>query len=432
MGDKTMSDSVRFNTALSMGHLTIHDYPELIIVMADIKAACAEANETLNLISKEQADSIVRAATHMADDPVSVPAAPMTRILGEPLNAWANDFLAERSGSDKTLVNLNQEAPAVMTAVRTLCVARLFTQLIERARIFAEDLEKKALEFREVVTVGRIGMRDSLPISIGAQFHAWSTGVRRNIERLETETAHWNTVSLGAGRLGTGAGIAAKFGQVATDKLAERTHLPLHESEEPMDWIAANDALLLAHAHIQALAAVIWRCTKDLCLMCSGPRCGLGEITFPAVAPGSSIMPGKINPTVGQMVKHVCDQINSNQTAMMGAVNTGWLGNGSVSTLPLKMVIDDAKLLTNTMELFNRKVLAGITAHPEHSAQLAEQSLALARVLIPEYGIEVATKAALKAQSEGTSVKDAAVALEILSREKADELFNLSKLIHVE
>ena len=194
-------------------------------------------------------------------------------------------------------------------------------------------------------------------------------------------SGHWRTVSLGAGQLGTGAGIAPEFGHLATKKLAERTHLSLQEAEEQMDCISAHDALLLAHAHIQSLAAVIWRCTKDLCLMCSGPRCGLGEITFPAVAPGSSIMPGKINPTVGQMVKHVCDQINSNQTAMMGAVNTGWLGNGSVSTLPLKMVIDDAKLLTNTMELFNRKVLIGITAHPEHSAHFAEQSLSLARVL---------------------------------------------------
>lgn len=429
MEDKTMNDTERFSATLSMGHLTIHDYPELVIAMADVKAACAEANEELKLISKEQADAIIQATNDMATDLTHIPAISMSRILGVPLNALVNDFLAEKSGVDVAILNLNQEAPAVTTAVRSLCVTRLFIQLTERARIFAADLEKKAIEFRDVVTVGRVGMRDSVPISIGAQFHAWSAGVRRNVERVETETAHWRTVSLGASQLGTGAGITPEFGHLATKKLAERTHLSLQEAEEQMDCISAHDALLLAHAHIQSLAAVIWRCTKDLCLMCSGPRCGLGEITFPAVAPGSSIMPGKINPTVGQMVKHVCDQINSNQTAMMGAVNTGWLGNGSVSTLPLKMVIDDAKLLTNTMELFNRKVLIGITAHPEHSAHFAEQSLTLARVLIPKFGIKVAQQVALWAQVNNTSVKDAAVELKVLSKDKADRIFNLSNLI---
>ena len=231
------------------------------------------------------------------------------------------------------------------------------------------------------------------------------------------------------GEAGTGLGSSRAFQEKANEALEAISGLVI---EEPVNAIAALGGahnLVLAHAYVEAVALVLWRTAHDLGLMCSGPRGGIREIAFPAVAPGSSIMPGKVNPTVAELAMLVADNVLSNRWASTMGTHSGWLGAAPASSVPLKAFMDSTDLLARTLRIFGTKVVQGITAYPDRCLAQAQSSLALVHAL--DYFVDALTRSRVVeiAQDKKESILEAAKALKVLPDEVLDDILDPKHLM---
>ncbi|MBQ8828895.1 MAG: lyase [Burkholderiaceae bacterium] len=430
------SISTTFQKLLGVTGRTLEDYRSWISAVAQVKKASALANEQIGLLDTEKAKAIVTACQEIIDGklngnfPISI-----YRSNGAPINAVVAEVVAKRASelSGHTTitiddVNRSQAVADTCATARSIVVYNELAKLLESAEWFANLLEKKATEFKDVVKTGRISIRDSVPTKLGAEFNAWAQGVRRIMARIVSEQKEWTTSFFGAGELGTGLGIDNRFAHVANDVLATNLGRKLVLEVNTIEALGNADKLVLAHAHIQSLGVLYWHIARDLILLSSGPRCGIRETAFPAVAPGSSIMPGKINPTVAEMAATLADYVSANQLSVTMGVQSGLLGIGSISTLPIKAIMDSADVLARGMKVLGNKVISGLTAFPDRARQQAEKSLALVAVVEMVRGKEVAQKVLAYAQENNLTCAEACISEGIFTEEEAQELFNVETL----
>ncbi len=431
----------RNRRAFDVGPLTLDDYPSYIRSVALCKIACARANVEIGALDPEKAKYIEMAAREVADGKLKGQfVVNIYRGSGTPTNMIVNEVVAHRANElmtgskvgpihPNTHVNMCQSTNDLIPTAKEMVVYDEIGKVILAAQHLSDILYKKAEEFADVIKMGRTCLQDAVPLTLGQEFGGYAHAVKRLVKRLTTERAHWNKSCLGGTAVGTGMSCLPGFRAVIDKHLTEVCGRPIETEEDLFDGMMATDGLVIAHAHIQALATLVWKIARDIRLLGSGPRAGFGEINLPAVAPGSSIMPGKVNPVIPEMVFLTTDRVSANHTGLVSGVLSGWLELGTSSGIPAKSFIESCDLLSRSMNVFADKCIAGITANREHCREMTEMSTSLATMVSTLFGYEIGTKIAHLAIDENITCKEAAKRSGLLPDEVVEELFDVNSMV---
>ena len=396
--------------------------PAHIEALARVKKAAAQANAELGVLDGELATAIAEAADQVAtgkydgDFPIDV----FQTGSGTSSNMNTNEVIAElatralkAAGSDKVVhpndhVNASQSSNDVFpTSVHVAATSALINDLIPALGYLAESLERKAVEFKDVVKSGRTHLMDATPVTLGQEFGGYAAQVRYGIERINASLPRVAEVPLGGTAVGTGINTPAGFPERVIELLATDTGLPLTEARDHFEAQANRDGLIEASSQLRNIAISFMKINNDLRWMGSGPNTGLGEIAIPDLQPGSSIMPGKVNPVICEASIMVCAQVIGNDTAIAWSGTNGAFELNVGIPVMASNLLESIRLLANTSRVMADKMIDGITANVERARFLAEASPSIVTPLNKYIGYENAAKIAKTAVAEGLTVRQA-------------------------
>jgi fumarate hydratase class II len=393
--------------------------PELIRALGRIKAAAASANATLGVLDDEAAEAIRSAALEVADGawddhfPIDV----YQTGSGTSSNMNANEVIAnlaaERLGRPvhpNDQVNASQSSNDVIpSAIHLAATDGVVNSLLPALTHLALALEDKAREFDGVVKSGRTHLMDATPVTLGQEFGGYAAQVRYGIERLESTLPRVAELALGGTAVGTGINAPAGFAAAVITELAETTGLPLTEARNHFEAQGARDGLVELSGQLRTVAIGLYKIATDIRWMGSGPRAGLAEIHLPDLQPGSSIMPGKVNPVIPEAVSMVCAQVIGNDAAIAFG---GAAGNFELNImLPMlsRNLLESIRLLSTASVLFADRCVSGITADEARAREYAEGSPSVATALNPVLGYEEAASIAKQALAERKSIRQVVI-----------------------
>ncbi|MDQ0259337.1 class II fumarate hydratase [Sinomonas atrocyanea] len=397
-----------------------------IEALARVKKAAARANEDLGVIDAELADAIADAADRVAagEFDAHFPIDVFQTGSGTSSNMNMNEVLAElatralkEAGSDKVVhpndhVNASQSSNDVFpTSVHVAATNALLNDLVPALTHLAASLSRKSEEFKDIVKSGRTHLMDATPVTLGQEFGGYEAQVRYGIERIEASLPRVAEVPLGGTAVGTGINTPAGFPQRVIELLAADTALPITEARNHFEAQANRDGLIEASGQLRNIAYSIMKIANDLRWMGSGPNTGLGEIAIPDLQPGSSIMPGKVNPVICEAAIMVAAQVIGNDTTIaLSSTNGAFELNVGIPVMAANL-LESIRLLANTARVMADKMVDGIQANAERARFLAEASPSIVTPLNKFIGYENAAAIAKKAVKEGLTIREATVAL---------------------
>jgi len=398
--------------------------PLLIHALGSIKAAAACANAFLGLLTPHLAAAIARAAEEVADsrhDDQFVVDVYQTGS-GTSSHVNANEVIAKRANEILTgqrhptepahpndHVNLGQSSNDVFpTAIHLAALRALTANLLPALGELQDALDEKAREFDDVLKIGRMHLQDAVPVRLGQEFAGYARMVERGRQRLLEARDVLEEVPLGGTAVGTGLNAHPDFAGLTLASINTRTLLGLRAAVNSFEALGSRHAIVDASGVLTTLATDLMKIANDLRLLSSGPRCGLGEITLPALQPGSSMMPGKVNPVVPESVCQVAARVIGNGTTIAVAGQSGLLELNVMMPVMADCLLESITLLGNVCRLFARRCVAGIVANHERCREFVENSLALTTALAPELGHETAIRIARHAADDGATVREAA------------------------
>ncbi|MER1995064.1 MAG: class II fumarate hydratase [Arthrobacter sp.] len=407
-----------------------------IEALARIKKAAATANAELGVLDDERAKAIAAAADevaagqHYGQFPIDV----FQTGSGTSSNMNTNEVLAEiatralkAAGSETTVhpndhVNASQSSNDVFpTSVHVAATSALINNLIPALEHLAASLERKAEEFKDVVKSGRTHLMDATPVTLGQEFGGYAAQVRYGIERVQASLPRVAEVPLGGTAVGTGINTPAGFPQRVIELLAADTGLPLTEARDHFESQANRDALVEVSGMLRTIAVSFSKIANDLRWMGSGPNTGLGEIAIPDLQPGSSIMPGKVNPVISEAVMQVAAQVVGNDAAIAWAGTFGYFELNVGIPVIASNLLESIRLLANSSVIMADKMIDGIEANVERARYLAEASPSIVTPLNKYIGYENAAKIAKFAVKEGKTIRQAVVELGFVERGEVTE-----------
>jgi fumarate hydratase class II len=429
-------------TQRAIGNFPISDVTfgrRFVRALGIVKKAAAQANRDLGLLEADRADVIVEAAEEVIagehDDqfPVDV----FQTGSGTSSNMNANEVIAnratERYGGEigtreihpNDHVNYGQSSNDVVpTAMHVASLEAVEKDLLPGLATLERELEAKAAEFDDVVKTGRTHLQDATPIRLGQEFSGYRTQVEKGILRVEGTRDRLGELALGGTAVGTGLNTHPEFPERAAEYIAEETGLNFREADNHFEAQAAHDAMAEAHGALRTVAGSLNKIANDLRLLASGPRNGLGEIDQPENQPGSSIMPGKINPVVAEAVNQVHKQVVGNDAAVAAGAAEGQIDLNLYKPVLAHNFLQSAKLLANGSEVFAEKFVAKLEADRVHCQERVHQSMALATALNPAIGYDKASKVAKQAMAEGRTIREVVVEEGYLTEAEADEVLD--------
>ena len=404
-----------------------HMPPELIQALVRVKRAAAVVNLSLGLLPQDKSEAISRAADEVLagglrdEFPLSV----WQTGSGTQTNMNVNEVLANRAsellggvrGQERLVhpnddVNRSQSSNDVFpTGMHVAAVDTLTHQLLPSLNRLRETLAAKAVEFREIVKIGRTHLQDATPLTLGQEMSGWVAQLDQASRHIEAALPRLYELAIGGTAVGTGLNAHPEFGERVAADLSRQTGLPFVSAPNKFESLACNDALVHAHGALKTLAAALMKVANDVRWLASGPRCGIGEITIPENEPGSSIMPGKVNPTQCEALTMACCQVFGNDVA----INIGGASGNFELNVYRPMIIHNflmsVRLLADGARSFAEHCAAGIEANRLRIAESVDNSLMLVTALAPHIGYDKAAAIAKKAHHEGTTLKQAALAL---------------------
>ncbi|MFB6118487.1 class II fumarate hydratase [Halosegnis sp.] len=410
-----------------------------------VKKAAARANRDLGLLEAETADAIVEAADEViaGDHDDQFPVDVFQTGSGTSSNMNANEVIANRAAEllgasigDRTVhpndhVNYGQSSNDVIpTAMHVAALEAAVKDVLPALETLADALAEKEAEFDDAVKTGRTHLQDATPVRLGQEFGGYRTQVQKGIARVESSREHLAELALGGTAVGTGLNTHPEFPERAAEYIAEETDLAFREADDHFEAQAAHDAMSEAHGALRVVAGSLNKIANDLRLLASGPRNGLGELDQPENQPGSSIMPGKINPVVAEAVNQVHKQVVGNDAAVAAGAAEGQIDLNLYKPVVAHNYLESAHMLANAAETFAEKFVARLEADRDHMEQQVEQSMALATALNPTIGYDKASKVAKKALAEGKTVKEVVVAEGYLSKEEAEAVLDPERMTH--
>jgi fumarate hydratase class II len=326
-------------------------------------------------------------------------------------------------------VNYGQSSNDVIpTAMHVAALEAVENDVLPALATLAETLDERADDFADVVKTGRTHLQDATPVTLGQEFGGYRTQIEKGIARVENTRAHLSELALGGTAVGTGLNTHPDFPELAAEYISEETGIDFREAENHFEAQAAHDAMGEAHAALRTVAGSMHKIANDLRLLASGPRNGLGEIDQPENQPGSSIMPGKINPVVAEAVNQVYAQVVGNDAAVSTGAAGGQIDLNLYKPVLAHNVLQSAALIANASEAFAEKFVAKLEADREHCEARVEQSMALATALNPAIGYDKASKVAKRALAEDKTIREVVLEEGYLDEDKVDEVLDPRKM----
>ena len=418
---------------------------EIIRALGILKKAAALTNQELGTLPSDKADLIVKAADEVIDGKLDehFPLVVWQTGSGTQTNMNANEVISNRAielaggemGSKKPVhpnddVNKAQSSNDTFpTAMHIAAVEEIHRRLIPMVTKLRDALKKKSEEFKGIVKIGRTHLMDAVPLTLGQEFSGYTQQLTNGLERINAAMPRMYELALGGTAVGTGLNTHPEFAVKAADKIAEITGKPFVTGRNKFEGLAAHDALVEFSGVLKTLAVSLMKIANDIRLLGSGPRCGIGELNLPENEPGSSIMPGKVNPTQSEAMTMVCAQVMGNDVAVNIGGATGHFELNVFKPVIIHNVLQSIRLLSDACESFTDNCVVGIEANVKNIEFHLSNSLMLVTALNPHIGYDNAAKIAKKAHAEGKTLKEVAVELGLLTAEKFDEVVKPEDMI---
>lgn len=411
-----------------------------IRAMGLIKRAAAEVNMELGLLDKKVGDAIVKAATEVVDGKLDdhFPLDIFQTGSGTSTNMNTNEVIANRAAEllggkigDKKLchpndhVNKSQSSNDVIpTAMHVAAVEGIDRDLLPALRHLAAALSEKAKAWDNIVKIGRTHLMDATPIRLGQEFSGYASMIEHGVRRVETARQSLGELALGGTAVGTGINMPLGYAAKVCAKLARDTGGPLREAENHFEAQGAQDAVVEASGVLKTVACSLMKIANDIRLMGSGPRCGIFELELPALQPGSSIMPGKVNPVIPESVTMVCAQVIGNDAAITIGGQGGHFELNVMLPVMARNLLESIHILANVSRLLADRCVKGLKANRERAEGLIEQSLMMVTSLAPAIGYDNAAKIAKEAFATGKTVRELVKSKKLLDDAKLNEVLD--------
>jgi len=409
---------------------------ELVLALAHVKRAAAVVNRALGTLDAKKADAIAKAADevlageHADQFPLSV----WQTGSGTQSNMNMNEVLANRASQllggpvgEARLVHPNDDVnrgqssnDVFPTAMNVAAVVAIEERLFPALTVLRDTLDAKAKTFADVVKIGRTHLQDATPLTLGQEISGWVAQIDHGIRHLRTARPHLRELALGGTAVGTGLNAHPEFGTRVAAELSRTTGHPFESAPNKFEALAAHDALVFSHGALKTIAASLTKIANDVRWLASGPRSGLGEITIPENEPGSSIMPGKVNPTQCEALTMLCCQVLGNDVAVNVAGASGNFELNVFKPVIIHNLLQSVRLLADGARSFEEHCARGIEANTARIAELVDRSLMLVTALNPHIGYDKAAQIAKRAHKDGSSLREAALASGWLTGEQFD------------
>ena len=445
MGDMLVPDDAYYGaqTQRAVENFPISGIPiskSMIQALGKIKRSAAIVNNELGLLDGERKNAIVQAADEIIEGkfyrqfPIDI----YQTGSGTSSNMNCNEILSNRASEimggvigakdpvhPNDHVNLGQSSNDVIpTAIHIAANTMLEEELLPALQKLADELDKKALEFSDIVKIGRTHLQDATPITLGQEFSGYTQMVKNGIKRIQNAQGFLSELAIGGTAVGTGINTKAQFGSLVAKEISRFTGISFTEASNHFEAQGAQDAAVETSGALKTIAVSLSKIANDIRWMGSGPRAGLGELILPAIQPGSSIMPGKTNPVICEAMIQGCAQVIGNDMA----ITIG--GQGGVFELNLMLPLiahnltNSITILSNSTNIFTEKLITGLKANKEKCAGYIEGSLAMCTSLAPVIGYDKAAQIAYKAFNSGKTVREIAMEDNVLDKDKLDEILD--------
>jgi fumarate hydratase class II len=418
---------------------------ELIRAMGILKKASAIVNMDLGLLPKDKSDLIVKACDEVIEGKLDdhFPLVVWQTGSGTQTNMNANEVISNRAiemaggvmGSKKPVhpnddVNKAQSSNDTFpTAMNIAAVEETHRRLIPMVTQLRDTLQKKSDEYKDIIKIGRTHLMDAVPLTLGQEFSGYAAQLTFGLERVKESEKRLYDLALGGTAVGTGLNTHPDFAVKTAVEIAKMTKLPFVTAPNKFEALATHDALVYYHGSLKTLACSLMKIANDFRWLGSGPRCGLAELALPENEPGSSIMPGKVNPTQCEAMTMVCAQVIGNDVSVNIGGASGNFELNVFKPVIIYNVLQSIRLLADACEMFNEHCAVGVEALTGNIKQLMERSLMLVTALNPHIGYDNAAKVAKKAHKENKTLKEAVVELGLLTAEDFDQKVRPEKMI---
>lgn len=419
---------------------------ELIYAHAIVKRSAALANTELQVLPKNKSDLIIKIADEILagklDD--QFPLCVFQTGSGTQTNMNLNEVIAYRAhvlqggklSDEKKVLHPNDDVnksqstnDTFPTSIHIASYKILHENTLPKLKKLQKSLEKKSKEFQKVIKIGRTHFMDATPLSLGQEFSAFSSQLSYAIKSIENTQKHLAEIPLGGTAVGTGLNTPKGYASLAVKNIQKYTGLPLKPAKNRFESMASKDAIVELSSTLKTAAVSLMKIANDIRMLGSGPRSGIGEIILPANEPGSSIMPGKVNPTQAEALTQVCAQIIGNDSTISIAGMSGQFQLNAFMPVMAHNIIESLKVLGDASESFNIHCVAGIKANKEQIKKHVDNSLMLVTALNPHIGYENAAKIAKKAYEENLTLKESAIKLKLVLEKDFDTWVDAKKML---
>ncbi|MDX1808582.1 MAG: aspartate ammonia-lyase [Sulfurospirillaceae bacterium] len=451
IGEKEISDEFYYGVqtarAVENFHITgvtLSGFPTFITSLAKVKKAVALANFELDLLSEEKTDAICRACDEIIAgkyhdqfvvDMIQGGAGTSTNMnANEVIANIGLEFMGHKKGEYKFLhpnndVNLSQSTNDVYPTAININLYEKLIEFTESLAIVRDSFFNKALEFKDVIKMGRTQLQDAVPMTLEQEFRAYGVMINEDIYRVTETLRLVKEINMGATAIGTGINTHPDYAKTVEAKLQEVTNRPFTTAEDLVEATQGTGAYIQISGVLKRVATKMSKICNDLRLLSSGPRTGFGEINLPAMQPGSSIMPGKVNPVIPEVVNQVCFQVIGTDVSVTMAAEAGQLQLNVFEPLIIYNLSNSINMMKNAFETLAYKCVDGITANKQHCLDLVLNSIGLVTALNPYLGYENSTIVAQEALKTGGSVYDIVLEKGFLSKDELDEIIKPENMI---
>jgi fumarate hydratase class II len=419
---------------------------EIIHALGLVKLAAAETNRELGLIDARRAGAIARAAREVIEGKLDdhfplvvwqTGSGTQTNMnLNEVIANRANELLGGERGAKKPIhpndhVNMSQSSnDSFPTAMHIAAAQGIIGELTPALSELLRELRKKEKAFAKIVKIGRTHTQDATPLTLGQEFSGYAAQVESGIARLRTAGKELFPLAQGGTAVGTGLNSKPRFAKLFARHVAKITKLPFTSAPNKFEALASNDAYVFVHGAINSVATGLFKIANDIRFLGSGPRSGLGELILPENEPGSSIMPGKVNPTQSEAMTMVCCQVFGNETTITVAGSQGHFELNVYKPVLAYCMMNSIRLLSDVVRSFTEHCVIGIRADEKRIRDLMQRSLMLVTALAPKIGYDNAAKVAKSAHARGTTLKEEALRLGLVAEDEFDRLVRPDKMTH--
>lgn len=414
--------------------------PEIIRAFAVLKKAAAMTNLDLELLDEKRTSAIVVACDEILDGkwddqfPLSVwqtGSGTQTNMnLNEVIANRANQILEEKLIHPNDHVNMSQSSNDTFpSAMHMAAILATEAKLLPALEALADTFVELSSTYMDVIKVGRTHLQDAVPLSLGQEIWGWFGMLDRSRAMIRSNLEYIQEIALGGTAVGTGLNAHPRFGQLVAQKITELTGRPFPTAQNKFHALTSKDGLVVFHGALKALAADLFKIANDVRWLASGPRSGIGEITIPENEPGSSIMPGKVNPTQSEALTMVCCQVMANDTAVGFAASQGNFQLNVFMPVMIHNVLQSIRLLADAMDSFNKHCAKGIRPNRQKIQENLEKSLMLVTALSPHIRYDIAAKIAKDAYANGTTLRQEVLKAGVLTEEEFDRFSDPAQMI---